>query len=363
MKKLICAVTILVVSTAQADTGAFQQPGVVPDTGPSGPGVLLVGSVAGTGLTFYDNEADFLAALPASKTNRGLETFEENNLPDGTAVFLNAPLCSGIANINFPDGLTGLDNVCVSSPDLAIATTGFAGVASDAVGEGGMTVGFPTVITFNQPPLPPGPFKTAVSLNLYSLGSGDVTVTVLDPAGNVLGSAIYLGAGTTPTFVGIIAGPVQAIASIEVDSSGGHELVDDISPWSGSDCFAVVTEVVNCHADGASFTYTVQGIDSCTGGMSTYSFTASGGAVGEEMCFTLLVNDGGFCCTTEICVTIPDCSPDFDLDGDGIVGMADFLALLAAWGSCSDCGTCPADFDGDCSVGNLDLLILLGNWG
>jgi len=40
-----------------------------------------------------------------------------------------------------------------------------------------------------------------------------------------------------------------------------------------------------------------------------------------------------------------------------------FLALLAAWGSCSDCGTCPADFDGDCSVSILDLLILLGNWG
>jgi len=44
------------------------------------------------------------------------------------------------------------------------------------------------------------------------------------------------------------------------------------------------------------------------------------------------------------------------------VGIADFLALLEAWGSCSDCGTCPADFDGDCSVGILDLLILLGNW-
>ena len=51
-----------------------------------------------------------------------------------------------------------------------------------------------------------------------------------------------------------------------------------------------------------------------------------------------------------------------DLNGDGIVGMVDFLALLAAWGSCSDCGTCPADVEGDCSVGILDLLILTGNW-
>ena len=97
-----------------------------------------------------------------------------------------------------------------------------------------------------------------------------------------------------------------------------------------------------------------------------FTFTASGGAVGEELCFTVLVNDGGFCCSTEICVTIPDCTPAAllsDLDGDGIVGMVDFLTLLAAWGSCSDCSTCPADFDGDCSVGILDLMILLGNWG
>ncbi len=52
-----------------------------------------------------------------------------------------------------------------------------------------------------------------------------------------------------------------------------------------------------------------------------------------------------------------------DLDGDGIVGMVDFLALLSEWGSCSDCGYCAADFDGDCTVGILDMLILLGNWG
>ena len=43
--------------------------------------------------------------------------------------------------------------------------------------------------------------------------------------------------------------------------------------------------------------------------------------------------------------------------------LSNIPALLAAWGSCPDCGTCPADFDGDCSVGILDLLILLGNWG
>jgi hypothetical protein len=130
----------------------------------------------------------------------------------------------------------------------------------------------------------------------------------------------------------------------------------------GAACFPVFDEQVTCHPDGETFTYTVQGVNSCTGATQTFSFTASGGAVGEQLCFTLLVDDGGFCCTTVTCVTIPDCTPECDLDGDGIVGMVDFLALLGAWGSCSDCGTCPADFDGDCTVGILDLLVLLGNW-
>ena len=53
-----------------------------------------------------------------------------------------------------------------------------------------------------------------------------------------------------------------------------------------------------------------------------------------------------------------------DVDGDGIVSVADFLVLLAAWGVCDEpCPpSCPADFDDDCAVGILDLLILLGNW-
>ena len=53
-----------------------------------------------------------------------------------------------------------------------------------------------------------------------------------------------------------------------------------------------------------------------------------------------------------------------DLDGDGVVGINDFLQLLAAWGPCPDpCPpSCTADLDGDCAVGINDLLILLGNW-
>ena len=54
-----------------------------------------------------------------------------------------------------------------------------------------------------------------------------------------------------------------------------------------------------------------------------------------------------------------------DLDEDGMVGITDFLMLLAAWGPCPEpCPpSCLADFDGDCQVGITDFLLLLANWG
>ncbi len=57
------------------------------------------------------------------------------------------------------------------------------------------------------------------------------------------------------------------------------------------------------------------------------------------------------------------CSDDVcpgDVTGDQVVGIADFLALLASWGVC---GACPADLDGDGIVGIVDFLALLANWG
>jgi hypothetical protein len=57
--------------------------------------------------------------------------------------------------------------------------------------------------------------------------------------------------------------------------------------------------------------------------------------------------------------------PPGDLDGDGTVGIFDFLELLGQWGPCDGpCPPrCPADLGGDCSVGITDLLSLLANWG
>ena len=79
--------------------------------------------------------------------------------------------------------------------------------------------------------------------------------------------------------------------------------------FTDAGCLTQTSIDIICHADGTTFTVNVEGLNACTGGTTQLTFTASGGAAGEELCFTILVNaDGGFCCSTEICVTIPDCS-------------------------------------------------------
>jgi T5SS/PEP-CTERM-associated repeat protein len=56
-------------------------------------------------------------------------------------------------------------------------------------------------------------------------------------------------------------------------------------------------------------------------------------------------------------------TPQGDLDGDGVVGINDFLLLVAAWGPCpAPPASCPEDLDGDGTVGINDMLILLAQW-
>jgi predicted outer membrane repeat protein len=79
-------------------------------------------------------------------------------------------------------------------------------------------------------------------------------------------------------------------------------------------------------------------------------------------------SDNGGNCLADSCVdqngngSPTEC--DADIDGDGAVGVTDFLQLLASWGPCPDpCPpSCPGDLDGDCNVGVTDFLLILANW-
>jgi hypothetical protein len=52
-----------------------------------------------------------------------------------------------------------------------------------------------------------------------------------------------------------------------------------------------------------------------------------------------------------------------DVDGDGVVGVDDLLAVITAWGPCAPAAPCPADVDHDGTVGVDDLLEVLLHWG
>jgi hypothetical protein len=52
-----------------------------------------------------------------------------------------------------------------------------------------------------------------------------------------------------------------------------------------------------------------------------------------------------------------------DVNEDGVVGVADLLAVISAWGMCPKNSLCPADIDGDGVVGVADLLAVISNWG
>lgn len=51
-----------------------------------------------------------------------------------------------------------------------------------------------------------------------------------------------------------------------------------------------------------------------------------------------------------------------DVNGDGIVGFADLVAVLSSWGPCDD-SCCPADRNGDGQVGFTDVIAVLSAWG
>jgi len=59
-------------------------------------------------------------------------------------------------------------------------------------------------------------------------------------------------------------------------------------------------------------------------------------------------------------VVIDELACPSDLNGDGVVGIADLLLVIDAWGFCESCG---ADINNDGSVNVNDLLTLINAWG
>jgi hypothetical protein len=192
---------------------------------------------------------------------------------------------------------------------------------------------------------------------------------VLSPIEEVLQSGLYDVAATGPNDVWAI-GSGQDTGVILMHWDGSEWSFAQPPPNSGGSLAAVGPNDLWAsgwngfwHWDGSTWTEVPAAVPD-----ATYVIRSGGMEIVGEChlwCvgfWTLADGITSFTLAEELTVTTP--IPG-DVDGDGTVGFADLLALLAAWGPCPEgCPpTCAADFDDDCTVGFNDLLILLANWG
>jgi hypothetical protein len=189
------------------------------------PATSALGSVI-----FYDNEGDFVAQMTGvGYVFEGLETFEENNLPDYSVWSAVGPACGGVPWVDgngdgFPTGLEQL-NLCISSPEgdgtLALLTAGFLGNATDVLGAN--TFVDSTDMTFQNGKTGGAGFEVEDLMYGYSCD-----VTVYDTSNNVIGTHVS-GAGLA--FVGVYSD--QAIGYINVAAqNGGGEMLDNIQMYN-----------------------------------------------------------------------------------------------------------------------------------
>jgi hypothetical protein len=98
-----------------------------------------------------------------------------------------------------------------------------------------------------------------------------------------------------------------------------------------------------------------------------YQWTVPAGLATSANCFlrfTLDTSPAAVAVTPDPFTILGPAAIPGDLDGDGVVGIVDFLLLLGVWGPCpAPCPpACLGDLDGDCEVGVTDFLMLLANW-
>ncbi len=164
---------------------------------------------------------------------------------------------------------------------------------------------------------------------------GDITVTInwMDPAG-------------TPAAASLDPPDLMLVNDLDLRVIGPGPTVYE--PWILNPANPTAAATTG---DNFRDNVEVVEITAAVAGAYTVQITHKGTLVNANQAFSLIV--GGLSCTASAACP-------WDLDGDGAVGINDFLDLLAEWGS--DPGG-PPDFDGDGSVGINDFLELLANWG
>jgi hypothetical protein len=174
----------------------------------------------------------------------------------------------------------------------------------------------------------------AVGTSDGTLGINQVAVFLSGPAG-FSGPSAYDTGGTN----------TSEVAAADLDCDG---LTDLVTSNSDSNNLSLLTNT----GAGVFGPVTLEAAGTTPGDLDTSDFDGDGDADiavanRDSNDVSVLIN--------QTCIPCPA-----DIDGDGVVNVNDFLALLAAWGP--NPGH-PADINGDGTVGVNDFLELLAAWG
>jgi hypothetical protein len=118
--------------------------------------------------------------------------------------------------------------------------------------------------------------------------------------------------------------------------------------WKGQ-AYDLNERIVNVPEIGDSlFLHVATGINSDGQIVGTFGGFASGEPLSPGRIFIL--------------TPVPEAVPG-DIDGDGVVNIADLLAVLGSWGACeAPPAPCPSDVNDDGVVDVVDFLLVLSNW-
>ncbi len=297
--------------------------------------------------TVFNNQADFEAFnAEEGKVQKGVEDFEET-APDTVMIGFPDPLCGGIPNPPFDNGIDQL-NLCVQANTLGGAPvvpspfgppnglvfvplgSGF-GNSSDVVLGNFLAHSFDLMFGLPVPPDQQAN-NTGVGFDTVTLFSAStVEIRVYDKNNIEIFSTTSPADTGGTNFWGVWCPDTIGRINIfdTIGGASGFEGADNIQMWVELSCEPECPEATVC----------VEGV--CCG---------DGVVEGHEECE--LGGDCGSC--------------PWDVDGSGGVGPFDLAFLLGNWGpippNAPSAVVC-LDADGDGNIGAFDLASLLGNWG
>ncbi len=186
----------------------------------------------GQGVSIFTNLDTFeAAATDAGKVLKGIEDFEESNVPPGgIAGPLPDPLGSA-PNEAFPNGLA-FGNIQLQSNLLgtnatdAVPGSGLIVLGAGFIGSHTTVVGANTFVESTDMVFPDGD-KTAIGFNVITNGGPSVQISVFDTGGSQIFQDVITAGANDSSFVGLVSS--SAIGRINVaDLTDFGELVDNI---------------------------------------------------------------------------------------------------------------------------------------